>query len=364
MPAPARTSHPSSLPARSTTEKSFVNWPGPDVASAEIIVKKGGLPEVGEVLGGRYRIEARLDDRDDSGAFQACRIDDGARFVIKVLGLRRSQVRREQEVRFSATSEVLSKLRHPRISEIRDYGETEGDRLYVVSEALEGETLQERLERAGPMPWSELGSLAVQICDVLDAAHRRGLTHRDLRPANVFMEAGTGEVKVLNFGLADLASRHRLLLLTATETIRGTSEYLAPEDWRGLEIDHRVDVYALGVSLYLLLSGTMPTEYDQTRVTIPGAPYRSLPAAIPEEVARIVYRCLATKPEERFPDMRALSRAILDTLPAAELSEAARRARARMNGRARTAWLRRVPSERLQQVLVIAAAVGVLIAAS
>ncbi len=302
----------------------FANWPGCDPASMKIVVNKNQLPQRGDVIEGRYRIETRLGEGAIPSTFSAHDVDDGTRVVLHLLPLRRSYGPESIE-RFGQHTRVLRNLDHPCIATIQDFGQTLNGHSYFVSRYYPGEDLQHRLTREGPLPWSVVGPIAVQICGALHAAHRRGLVHGDVKPSNIMVHQGTDDVDLRNFGVAELSRRQRQQLLAPTGSVLGTVEFLSPEAWRDLPLDQRTDIYGLGMTLYLLLSGHLPTDYDPSRARVPGKPYRALADDVPLPVRLLVYRCIATDPADRFPTAEALFEALLATLPANDITARAQR---------------------------------------
>jgi len=215
--------------------------------------------------------------------------------------------------RFAIEARAAAALNHPNILSVHDVS-AEGAP-FVVFELLEGETLR---ERAGHISPRQAVDYAGQIARGLAAAHDKGVTHRDLKPDNVFVTSD-GQVKILDFGLARLGEAPTDSVVsalptreqTAPGTILGTSGYMAPEQVRGLPADHRADIFALGVLLYEMLTGQRAFQRPSTAETQaavlrddppPAPPSRPLPPALD----RLVRRCLAKRPEDRFQSARDL----------------------------------------------------------
>jgi serine/threonine-protein kinase len=220
----------------------------------------------------------------------------------------------EREVRLTAT------LTHPNTVEIYDYGQTEDGTYYYVMEYLNGLSLAELVERHGPLPPGRVVFLLRQICGSLREAHAAGLVHRDIKPSNIFAarRGGLGDVaKLLDFGLVLPAARPDAADLSGEGQILGTPLYMSPEQATvGRELDARSDIYALGAVAYYLLTGRPPfDEGSGLEVLIAHArdpvvpPSRSRPD-IPDDLERVVLRCLAKDPADRFPDAEGLERAL------------------------------------------------------
>jgi Tol biopolymer transport system component/tRNA A-37 threonylcarbamoyl transferase component Bud32 len=224
--------------------------------------------------------------------------------------------------RFEREAQAVAALSHPNILSIHDFGVEQGAP-YAVMELLEGQTLREHL-REGAVPRRKAVSYALQIAAGLAAAHARGITHRDLKPENVFVTRD-GQVKILDFGLAkprpDAASGASVALTgrvdTTPGTVLGTAGYMAPEQVRGQEVDHRADIFALGAVLYELLAGrrafqgTTPAD-TMSAILKEDPPELTTTATGPVAPAldRIVRRCLEKNPDERFQSARDVAFAL------------------------------------------------------
>ena len=200
--------------------------------------------------------------------------------------------------RFEREARSIAKLNHPHICTLHDVGPN-----YLVMELVEGAPLK------GPLPSEEALRLAAQICEALDAAHRKGITHRDLKPSNILVTKQG--IKLLDFGLASVVpgpEDQTLKLLTQPGAVMGTPAYMSPEQWEGKPADARSDIFAFGCVLYELLSGK--------RVTHERKPLESA------TLERIVRTCLETDPEDRWQSVRDIKCAL--ALPAASQAAAAK----------------------------------------
>jgi serine/threonine-protein kinase len=226
----------------------------------------------------------------------------------------RARERFEREVRLTAT------LSHPNTVEIYDYGRAEDGTYYYVMEYLRGLSLAELVERHGSLPPSRAVFLLRQVCGALREAHAAGLIHSDIKPSNIFAARRGGMedlAKLLDFGLVRPASTGRVSHLSAEGQILGTPLFMSPEQARGTrELDERSDIYSLGAVAYYLLTGQPPFEGENgLAVLIAHArdpvvpPSRNRPD-IPEDLERVVLRCLAKDPAGRFPDAEGLERAL------------------------------------------------------
>jgi len=208
--------------------------------------------------------------------------------------------------RFEREGRAASALNHPNICSVFDTGEVEGHP-YLVMELLDGQTLKDHIG-GKPMSTQTATSIAIQIADALEAAHAKGIIHRDIKPGNVML-VGRGHVKVLDFGLAKqtgvFTGKETLTMQTATVPgqLMGTPAYIAPELLQGAAADARSDLWAFGVVLYQMLSGRLPfvgpTIFELSSSILKNAP-PPLPTAVPQGLRAIVARCLAKPPDERY----------------------------------------------------------------
>ena len=222
--------------------------------------------------------------------------------------------------RFFVEARSVNEIRHPNIVEVTDLG-THAGRPFIVMEYLAGETLEHRLARKLKLPVEEAVHVGRQIASALGAAHERGLVHRDLKPANIMLVDHPDYpsfVKVLDFGIAKLlgtanVAQHQ----TEVGSLLGTPAFMSPEQCLGdLQLDHRSDVYSLGVMMFLMLAGRLPFEGDAVGRLILAHVHQAPPQLaelqpdVPAALAAVVNRALAKKPQDRFGNMRELRRAM------------------------------------------------------
>lgn len=254
---------------------------------------------VGSVLDGRYRIQRRLGGGFGSRVYCALDVESGGEVAVKVL-------RGLSTERFVREARIGTELDHPHIAKVFHHGVVEQTQAhYLTMEMLEGENLADVL-RERPV-WEPAAILPIvdQLASALAAAHAAGVVHRDLKAANIFVLAD-GSVKLLDFGIALELGDVRI---TAPGALVGTPSNLAPEQVRLEAVDHRVDVYALGVLVYRFLTGHMPFEARQPQRVLMEI-VRKVPRA-PSEVSgqgsglldTIVMRALEKEPDRRFANV-------------------------------------------------------------
>jgi len=258
----------------------------------------------------------------------------------------------ERLARFEREARLLASLNHPRIAAVYGF-HAEGEVRFLAMELAEGESLAQRLER-GPLAVDEAIAVARQIAEALEAAHERGIIHRDLKPGNIML-APDGGVKVLDFGLAKAlegdpapGSSPRLSqsptitqAMTSANVILGTAAYMSPEQARGQAVDKRADVWSFGVILFEMLTGRQLFEGDTVSDTLAAVlraetDWKSLPAATPARVRRLIERCLVRDARQRLRDIgeaRILLDAVVSGAPEepARVAEAAPAARSRLS---------------------------------
>jgi serine/threonine protein kinase len=213
--------------------------------------------------------------------------------------------------RFRLEARTVGGLEHPTLCTLHDIGEAEPGQLYLAMPLYDGETLQRRIAR-GPLPVEEAVGIAIQIARGLAKAHARGIIHRDIKPANVLV-TGDGVVKILDFGIAKLAG----VVLTGPSTVLGTLGYMSPEQAEGEPLDHRTDLWSLGVVLYEMLAGRRPfpggTPSAVAEAILSGdpAPLSGVRPAIPGALDSILATALGKTPAMRYQSAQAFERELL-----------------------------------------------------
>lgn len=237
-----------------------------------------GDPLIGEIVADRYLIRELLGVGGMGRVYRAVQLDlerpVALKFLDHDLGLNSRQVER-----FHQEALAASRLDHPGVAMIHDHGEWE-DRRYLVMELLRGQSLYQLTKQEGPLTYGRVVAILAQVCDVLEEAHDAGLVHRDMKPENIMVtkgRRGTERVKVVDFGLASMMWQYTRDREEGPLTISGTPFYMSPEQCRGAVVDHRSDIYALGVILYELIAGRPPFVDPQPAKVLLGHLYANPP---------------------------------------------------------------------------------------
>jgi serine/threonine-protein kinase len=279
-----------------------------DSVSAEAEADTEAGPSlVGTVLAGRYRIERLLGSGGMGSVYRAEHVLMRKACAVKVLHREMTQVK-EVVARFEREAVAAARIEHPNVATATDFGQLENGSFYLVLEFIEGQSLGQLIAETGPLKEERALLIARQIADALAAAHAAGIVHRDLKPDNVMLvskEGASDFVKVLDFGIAKVKIEEpgpNEQALTRLNTVMGTPEYMSPEQARGEPVDHRADLYTVGVILYEMLSGRSPFRHEEfvvvlTKKLTEDAP--PLPAHVSARTRELVSALL-----ERTPDAR------------------------------------------------------------
>jgi len=237
--------------------------------------------------------------------------------------------------RFRREAETIAQLSHPHIVPLHFIGNA-NDIFYLAMEYVDGESLADRLEREGRVGVEDTTRILREVASALDLAHRRGVIHRDIKPHNVLLERDSGRALVTDFGIARTAENSSL---TASGMVVGTPTYMSPEQVVGDKVDHRADLYALGIVGYEMLAGrppfggSTPTEVLMKRVAAPAELVERARPDAPPALSAVINRCLQQDPEQRFQTAGEIVRALGGITPVsgghstAELVRGKRRAR-------------------------------------
>ena len=270
-------------------------------------------PYLGRQILGQYNIEKKLGEGGMGMVYQADQPDMSRKAAIKIL--RQEMANEEQKGRFQREAQALANLDHPNIVKVYNYGELDDGALFMAMEFVQGREMDQVLEIDGRMAWARAVKVVLEAADALVMAHNGGIVHRDLKPENILLMEYRGNpdhVKVLDFGIAKILDNSEALESSHTMAgvIHGTPMYMSPEQARGDAIDHRSDIYSLGIVLYAMLTGDLPIKsntlvgYIIAHQQDPPEPIRTHVADVPKELERIVMKMLAKKPEERFQHMQ------------------------------------------------------------
>jgi serine/threonine protein kinase/tetratricopeptide (TPR) repeat protein len=298
-----------------------------DLAPA-ITQARSSIPSISSVLGwegqsvGHYRVLEALGSGAMGVVYKAHDERLGRHVALKFLP-RHLDARPEAKRRFLLEARAAAQLDHPNICAVHEIGETPAGQLFIAMPLYNGETLLSRLMR-GPLPCEDAIAVTLQIASGLRQAHEHGIVHRDVKPSNVML-LSDGTARVLDFGVAKVED----VAITDGDLVPGTVAYMSPEHALGRDLDHRADVWSLGVVLYEMLTGARPFQGNSRQALIdaivsrdpePTSAWRSdLPAA----VDNVLRRALARRPDERYGSMSAL---IADLSALAEPSGSAVRA--------------------------------------
>lgn len=273
---------------------------------------------MGLVLGGAYRLVGCIGEGGMGAVYEAHHMRMQKRVAVKLL--HRWKARHEDALeRFHREAMIASRLGHPHLVNVLDFGTSTGGDPYLVMEFLEGEDLDRRLRRTGRMPLQTAMQIARQAASAVAAVHAKGVVHRDLKPANVFLVQVPGEpdfVKVLDFGVSKMRAV-QTKLTDASKTL-GTPQYMSPEQAGGTpdEVDHRTDQWALACIVWEMLSGHAPFAAEDTNtvfyrlINLPPPPLAQLVPNLPAGVEQVLLRALSKNPADRYPSIRAFSRAL------------------------------------------------------
>jgi len=266
-----------------------------------------------DVIDGRYRIVSLLGEGGMGSVYVVEHVHMHKRFALKVLHA--AMEKPELIARFEREAMAAGHIDHPNVATATDFGRTADGGFFMVMEYIEGASLRAAINE-GALAEARAIAIARQIASALGKAHELGIVHRDLKPENVMLASGD-KVKVLDFGIAKVQMEQITgnpgEILTQMGTVFGTPEYMSPEQAQGLAVDHRADLYALGVMMHEMLSGARPFDADDhvqilmQHVTQPPPP---LPGHVSHATAALVARLLEKNPEARPASAREVASAL------------------------------------------------------
>jgi serine/threonine protein kinase len=294
--------------------------PGDGLRADLMVITRGGkvaaqtsVGLVGDVVG-NYRIVEPLGEGGMGTVFRAEHVVLGRPYALKVLRSRVVEKDASAAQRFLREARAASRVRHPNLVDVFDFGYLADGRPYVVMEMLEGESLTDRVAR-GALDPGEVVSIARQMALALAEVHDHGVIHADVTPGNALVVSGDPiHVKLVDFGLAAIAGE--TLDEEESDFVLGTPAYISPEQLRGLPATDRSDQYGLGCVLYELLSGSPPYMHEEIKqlclmhVQAPIPTVTSPHGPLPPKLADVITTCLQKSPQARFPGMRAMLAAL------------------------------------------------------
>ncbi len=293
----------------------FAVCPEDGTPTTELPPESAVDPLLGTLVDNRYRIEKLIGEGGMGLVYAVTHIAIGKKLAMKVL---RGEMARDPDVvqRFVQEAQSASSIGHENIISINDFGRLPDESVYFVMEYLDGESLTDVIARGGSIPVTEALHIIRQIASALGAAHARGIVHRDLKPDNIYLirrgDGSTNFVKVLDFGIAKVGGASSKL--TKAGMIFGTPHYMSPEQAAGQTVDHRTDIYALGVIMYEMFVGRVPFDADTfmgilTKHMFEAPKPLSQAAGVGNRLGAledVTLKALQKKPEARFQSMAEL----------------------------------------------------------
>jgi predicted Ser/Thr protein kinase len=267
-------------------------------------------PYSGKLIKGRYNVISKIGEGGMGSVYLAEQVSIGRKVALKVL---QGNYASDDEFigRFRREARLAASLNHRNIVTIYDFDQGNDGSLFLAMEYLQGDKLSEVIRKDGALDIGRAVRLGLQIADGLAAAHRAGVIHRDIKPDNVMVVGarGTEEVKLMDFGIARMMDTGTMGNLTRPGMIMGTPAYMAPEQAEGADVSEKTDIYALGIVLYEMLSGSVPFKASTPSAVLikqlqeSPAPLRKIRREVPAALERIVMQALEKKPQKRPHDM-------------------------------------------------------------
>jgi serine/threonine-protein kinase len=278
---------------------------------------------VGALVGGRYQLRREVGRSPFTVVYEAVHSLTRRVVALKVTAGDLPPPRAaEYAARLEREARALGSVHHPGIVEILDGGALEDGTPFLVLEKLDGRTLESLLATRGGISLEDSVAVGLQLCDGLDAIHASGVVHRNVTPGNVIVvrdHRGAERLKLLGFTLAQARAPKKI---TGVGALIGTPNYMSPEQLLGLEVDHRTDIYSLGVTLFECLTGRLPYEGNYqavlTQACAPDARFPKLSEALPEagpKLSDALEQATTRQPEHRFPSAADFGRALFAAAP-------------------------------------------------
>lgn len=293
----------------------LANRPSPSTSTSSS--RKTADPFIGKHIE-KYKIIGKIGEGGMGIVYKAEHIHIGKKVALKIL---REDYTKKQDVveRFKQEARSASIIGHPNIIDVTDFGYTHDGRVFFVMELLGGEDMATILENDRILDYKRAIKISRQICHALNAAHKKGIIHRDMKPENIFItDPGTREekIKILDFGIAKMSVLDQEgRKLTRTGVVFGTPEYMSPEQAAGKPVDNKIDIYALGIILYEMLTGKVPFTGDTFMSILSKHIFENVPPLkeacpgldIPEALEKLIYKCLEKEPENRIGSAEELA---------------------------------------------------------
>jgi serine/threonine-protein kinase len=269
---------------------------------------------VGRVIKGRYRVLSKVGEGGMGTVYLAEQISIARKVALKLL---HAEYATDDEFvrRFHQEARLAASLSHRHVTTVFDFDQGDDGCLFIVMEYLEGRSLSEMIRREGALPVALAIRLGVQIAEGLEAAHRKGVIHRDVKPQNIMVVGADSEVKLMDFGIARMRDSGATQF-TRAGMMMGTPEYMAPEQIEGREVSEKTDIYAFGIVLYEMLAGSTPFRAATAAAVLAKqlqeapAPLGRLRRDVPPEVDQVVIQALEKDPRERPSSMEEIVRAL------------------------------------------------------
>ncbi len=282
-------------------------------------------PLIGSIFDKRFRIEEKIASGGFGAIYRAVHVKSGHPIALKVL---HPDLAQDLGVlaRFRREGATMTSLRNAHTITAYELGQAADRTLFIVMELLSGESVFDRYEAGGPMDWKTVAKIASQVCESLEEAHALGIVHRDLKPTNIHLERKDDDpdfVKVLDFGIAKIirgSDSFDSSDITNAGQMIGTLDYMSPEQMVGGTVTGQTDIYTLGIVMYEMITGTRPFPEAQTAAAALAAMLKLRPtplylrAPVPEELDRIVMRCLEKDTDRRYASVGELREDLLALL--------------------------------------------------
>jgi eukaryotic-like serine/threonine-protein kinase len=283
-------------------------------------------PLIGQMVADRYQILSLIGEGGMGRVYLAEHVRMGRKSAVKVINPALATTA-DAISRFNREAANACKINHPNVAQVYDFGEMADGTLYLAMEYIDGETLDAIIAREGPLPMARAAQITKQVADALNAAHHLGIVHRDLKPENVMVARhldGTDWVKVVDFGIAKTIQRDGggSQTVTTAGVSLGTPEYMSPEQLAGERLDHRTDVYSLGLVLFNMLTGQLPypkLTSKETLVRRLTSPPRTLAEVMPNiawpaALQQTLNKALATEAADRFENVGDFGRSVVQAV--------------------------------------------------